>query len=436
MDNYDTPGAVAAALGRHAPRRIRCLLDPAVGRGVLVEAVVPRLLAVGGRVVCIDVDSRVLAACKSHLRKLQRVEAEYLNLDFLKWKSLGRRFDCVIMNPPFGATKRQEVPLDSLCLPLDSGAPRVAPLEVAFVMKAVSLLETDGRLLAVLPSSVILGQQSTWLRRYLCDIGRIRYVHELPQFTFSDLESRVYLLVFDKGGQSTAFTLLNHDLRRPFSIRVMRSTLDPELRLDFGFSSSSACLRETMSRSPELAWTTLGDCANIFRGRGDSPDQLERSLHSTDYNAQDWRFSKRVGGIAQDGSARGLRRGDLLLKRVGRDCSRTLRPNCSLHNKQCSDCIFVIRPLKPTRATRLLLATRVVLESKAGPALTERGSGASYVTEAALRSLPIPFDLCESDAALYRRYRRAVDWRNVRCVRAIEAEFRRRIGLATPNSCS
>jgi len=429
MDRYDTPKFVATALARHAPRRIRRLLDPAVGHGVLVEALGSRMMAGNGRALCIDVDSLALGECKIHLGTLPDITAEYLNVDFLKWTGEQQRFDCIIMNPPFGGKKQHEVPLNRSGRFPNSHVPNVASLEAAFVFKAIEMLEPGGRLLAVLPSSVILGQASVWLRQYLCDTVRVTYVHELPQFTFSNLESRVYLLVFERGGHSGMLTLLNHDVRRPFSIRVMRSKLNPELRLDFAFSSALSCLQEAISRTPGLAWTKLGACASILRGRGDSPDGLERSLHTTDFNAENWKFAKKSAAMVEDRSDRGLRRGDLLLKRVGRKCSHTLAQNRAVHNKQCSDCILVIRPSNQKMSTRLLLATRVLLESKIGPPLVERGSGASYITESALESFLIPSDLSSLDVSLYRRYRYAVDRQSIGRIRTIEAEFRQKIGL-------
>lgn len=434
MDSYDTPRSVASALARHAPRRIRRLLDPAVGHGVLVEAVGTAVVAAGGRAVCVDVDSEALVACKKHLRSLSGVTAEYLNLDFLKWGAGRERFDCIIMNPPFAAKKQYAVPLGLEGPPSRFGNHRLVPIEAAFVLKAVDLLEPGGRLLAVLPSSVILGQLFAWLRRHLCDAGSIRYVHELPQFTFADVESRVYLFVFDKKGRSAQVTLSNHDLRLPFSIRVLRSMLDPELRLDFGFCSSSAFLREVVSSTPGLGWTELGACARVFRGRGVSPHRLKRSLHTTDFSAEDWGFSKRPSAIAEDCSDRGLKQGDLFVKRVGRNSSRTLRLNRGLNNKLCSDCILVVRPSKLAARMQLLLAARVLLESGVGASLIERGSGASYITEGALRSLPIPFSLPNLDLALYRKYRNAVAQQDLVCIRSIEAEFRGRIGLTSEDS--
>jgi len=146
-------------------------------------------------------------------------------------------------------------------------------------------------------------------------------------------------------------------------------------------------------------------------------------------NAQNWRFSKRPSAIANDLSDHSLKRGDFLLKRVGRSCSQTLRLNRSLHNKQCSDCFFIVRPSKPSMAVRLLLATRVIIESSLGPLLVERGAGAPYVTENTLQALPVPLDIADLDVSLYRRYRYAVLRQNTQRIRAIEAEYRHQIGL-------
>jgi tRNA1(Val) A37 N6-methylase TrmN6 len=315
MASYSTPDAVATALSRHAPRRIRRLLDPAVGLGVLVESLASRIVACDGEVLCIDVSAEALAACRKRLDG-KTIRAKFLNADFLNWAAGRERFDCIIMNPPFAGKKGDHVQLNSTRSLLDYAAPSEVSSEVAFVIKAIDLLDHGGRLLAVLPSSVVSSQGSIWLRRYLREMGQIRYVHELPHFTFSDLESRVYLFVFEKGGQSLAVTLLNHDLHRPSSIRVVSSRLGSELRLDFGFHFFAASIRKIKSRTSNLGWETLGECVKIFGGRGESPTDLDRSLHTTDFSDRSWTFVKKSTEIDQDFSDRGLRRGDLILKRV------------------------------------------------------------------------------------------------------------------------
>jgi hypothetical protein len=83
----------------------------------------------------------------------------------------------------------------------------------------------------------------------------------------------------------------------------------------------------------------------------------------------------------------------------------------------------------PFAAIRLLLAIRIVMESSVGPPLLERGSGASYITEAALSALSIPRRASDLDAPLFRQYRIAVLRQNLRRMREIEAAYRKRIGL-------
>jgi tRNA1(Val) A37 N6-methylase TrmN6 len=430
MNRFDTPPSVAAVLTRHAPRRINRLLDPAVGSGVLVQTVGSRLVSGAARVVCIDVSCEALTQCRSMLRHLNGIATEFVNEDFLNWDAGGQRFDCVIMNPPFCGKKRDEVHL-RLCHSSSNGAfPRTTTVEAAFLLKAIELLEPAGRLLAVLPPSVILGQGLIWLRLYLLEIGSVRYVHELPRFTFCDVESRVYLLVFDKGVRATTITLQNHDLHNPSPMFLMRSALCAEARLDFGFCSSHARLYKLLSRTPRLRWTRVGECATIYRGRGESPHELDGCLHTRDYDDRSWKFSKRFRQLQRDKSDRGLRRGDLFLTRVGRNCSRTLRLNTTLYNRKCSDCVLIVRPAMGIDPVRLLLAMRALLESDAGPSLLERGAGARYITEATIKSLKIPLDLAQIDKSLFWRYRQAVRVGDVDRIRIIEAEFRTRMGLA------
>jgi len=97
--------------------------------------------------------------------------------------------------------------------------------------------------------------------------------------------------------------------------------------------------------------------------------------------------------------------------------------------------MLIIRPFESIDPAQLLLASRVLLESRIGTSLVERGTGARYITEATLESLKIPLWLSHLDPGLFQRYRRAIRTENgLDRVWSIEAEFRRRIGLAAADS--
>jgi len=428
MTRFDTPVEVAAVLARHARRRITRLLDPAVGTGILVRALASRLKAGEGSALCIDKDAGVLGHCRRDLDTMPSIRARYLNANFLNWNAGQERFDCIIMNPPFDGTGSGRVKV-RLSDPNRKGVFKI-PVEAGFVLKAVKLLQSGGQLLAILPSSVIVGEALTWLRQQLMQEGRIRYVHELPHYTFRNVESRVYLMIFEKGKQCPFLRLSNHDLVRPHTIQLRSSALDSNMRLDFAFCSSTAHLIAASSRKPLLRWTPLGECVSITRGRGDSPHDLKSSVHTTDFGSDCWQFSKGPSEIARDASPRGIRYHDLLMKRVGRGVARTLMINNTHNNKRCSDCVIVLRPIQSLDPVKLLLAIRVLLESIIGPSLVERGTGARYITELALRSLRIPTELWRVDPSLFRRYRRLVEGDgNLSTIREIESKFRAKGGL-------
>jgi tRNA1(Val) A37 N6-methylase TrmN6 len=429
MVRFDTPLAVAAALARHAPSQIGAVLDPAVGSGVLIKALASQLVLDETKIVCLDICADALAESRSALKGLVGVRTKYVNDGFIEWNAGRLRFDCVIMNPPFGGKKRDGVEVALARKRGDRVERRTVPLEAAFLLKAISLLRPEGRMLAVLPSSVISGQGARWLRLHMLEQGCIKCVHELPHFTFNNLEARLYLLIFEKGARQSTISLLNHDVREPSEIYITKGDLGDDCRLDFSFFASQAKMANLLSGSPELGWCRLGERAAVYRGGGHSPDDLGVCLHTSDYDDLSWRGVKCPHRLNSDESSRGLRRGDLFLSRVGRNCSSTLRLNASLDAKMCSDCVLIVRPQEGVDSLRLLLSTRVVLESALGASLVERGTGARYITHASLESVQITLNVADIDASLYLRYRRAVLGGNLSRGRRIEGEFRDLIGL-------
>ena len=75
---------------------------------------------------------------------------------------------------------------------------RFMPLEAAFLCRALELLADGGRLLAIVPCSVVMSESLQWLREELLSQGAIRFVHELPPRSFPGVDSRMYLLVLQQ----------------------------------------------------------------------------------------------------------------------------------------------------------------------------------------------------------------------------------------------
>ena len=396
MKRHDTPNDVARELAKHAPRRLRNILDPAVGSGALLRPLSLQLKKQGSKVFCIDSDATAISQARDSLSLLIPTGVSYINADFLNW-SQGKEsiFDCIVMNPPFAAGKSE---LRQVHLSHDlrkvAGRDRFMPLEAAFVCHAIELLRENGRLLTVLPCSIVMSESTQWLRDLLLSVGRIRFVHELPPRSFPNVESRMYLFIFDKAGRQRKIILFNHDLADPERLDLWLGNQNRVERLDFGYHRATEKLKRLMHQE-RFGWQTVGDMAVIIRGDIDSPLGSACAVHTSDFVNGFWRRSQQQKSPKLRNLDRCIRRGDLLVKRIGRDCHRSLGRPISLQGMPCSDCVLIIRPKHSRVSTRLLFSLKILLEMEWSKSLLERGTGASYISHDSLRNLPIPTKLHE-----------------------------------------
>ena len=391
MRRHETPHSVAAELAKHAPRYLGSVLDPAVGNGALIAPLLQRFRNQNTELYCIDIDGKVV----SHLRKATSLQfpesATFVKADFLRWscRSVCPTFDCVVMNPPFAASK-----LD-LQRTSDFGFEcinRSVPLEAAFTMKAVELLNDNGRLLAVLPCSIVMAEQCQWLRNWLLEKGAIRFIHELPPRSFPCVESRMYLLVFDKGKKSRKMTLYNHDLFEPEKMELPLKQGVEVSRWDFGFHNAQNNLSRLTDR-PDLGWKRLGDIARVFRGSVASPQGPRTAIHSCDFKSGFWKRSPRHKVNHCKMQDRRIVLGDIIVKRVGRECYRSFGRAIGLTGLPCSDCLLVIRPNSRSDSLKILFALQVLFSFEWAKSLIERGTGATYLGQDSLLDVPLPLTL-------------------------------------------
>ena len=265
---------------------------------------------------------------------------------------------------------------------------RYMPLEAAFMCRAIDLLKPDGRLLAVVPCSIVMSENLQWLRKEMFAQGSILFVHELPPRTFSSVESRMYLLVFVKGRRQRRISLLNHDLRKPERLDV-RLTEEAMTRLDFGFVNSGRIV-ERLLGIDWLNWTSLSHVAKVIRGDIYSPLGPRCAVHSTDFRAGYWRRSERHDPLMMRNEDRRLVPGDILISRVGRNAYRSCGLGIQLDGMSCSDCVLIVRPNSGTQNLEVLFALKIMLSQEWVKPLLMRGTGASYISHRSLLDLPIP----------------------------------------------
>ena len=345
---HDTPTAVATVLAKHAPRRVQSILDPCVGSGSLLEPLISRAASQKAEVICFDLDDQAVesARCKFQPRlgaQLHVEQADFLSpqtarLIRQRWSSI----DCVLMNPPFAAQARY---WRSVVVPSQGEGNQLkkfAPSEGAFLFHAVSLLADHGRLLAVLPASIISGIRCGWIRFELALIGSILHVHELPRRTFPKVESRIYLLVFERGRTRSKIILCNHELNEPHRMVVDRKQLAPDCRLDYNHHEAREWFEDLRTATPTLQWRLLPTVANIKRGDATSNGQKTQAIHTTDKRGSFWQSRKiYLEPITTSHVTVGQK--DILLARVGRGCWNTAGLATGPLPARFSDCIYRVQ---------------------------------------------------------------------------------------------
>ena len=434
---FETPTAVARTLAQHAPLNPKQILEPAVGRGRLLTGLVDTgRIGTGTSVIAFDKDSKALADVDARHGQLFGRRLKLIQADFLTWaettsRSYVAKFDCIIMNPPF--CSRMEDLWKPRCgdPTVPAEAPKTGfPIEVAFLLQCVSMLSLDGVLLAVLPSSIVTAERLKWLRVYVSSIGTLTYLDRLPSRTFPGVEGRTHLITFTKLRGPAISNSQDSESTRERAVPSLDTigALDNS-RIDVGHVFASRQLAKCVRDSPALRWTKLGQLVGIQRGAIESPMGARRAVHTRHFRDGFWKLDAQRCASVLAGGERALKEFDLLIARVGRNCSGRVGLHIGLTGFACSDCVLVLSPVVPRAAKQLLFALRIVLLWSRSGDLLERGTGATYITSRELRELVIPRNAYKIFESRYRKYLVAVRRMDLQSMYAIELDVRDKLGL-------
>lgn len=402
--------------------RLTHLLEPAAGVGALLAPLRTRLAKGTMRVTCVDSDGKALAKIHEDLgpslgSRLRTISGDFLSPRVLKAVISHGRPDCVILNPPFLGRGFPQQRLRGNTLLADLAAP--LPLEAHFFAAAADLVRPGGRVLAILPASVVTGDGCEPLRRALLGVGSFQMIHELPPFTFPAVEARVFLVVYDRTKAGSEIRLLNHRLLSPDERSIRLADLATNTRLDFAYYEARESLARITTSWSTLQWTAIREMGELTRGRVTATRKTPAILHTHHFRNGFWRPPpQRSQGREELVTAR---RTNILFARVHRDALQSvgvLARSCAL---PLSDCILRLRLKNETAFVPALLAVRVALHPALGlGALLMRGSGARYITAAGLERFHVPFGLSSRFPRLFRVYETAVCERNDQMMRKIE----------------
>ena len=411
---YETPTALANALASYVPSTARRILDPCTGNGALLRPLHGRK----AEFFAADIRAAAIATTIAELkfgRKLVVHTGDFLRMDLRSWAG---QMDCVVMNPPFSGKKQAMIALREF-------APRThVTLETGFILRGIKCLRPGGRLVAIVPPSIVCGDQMASLRRELTILGAVSLVHELPPFTFPRVESRVYILVFDLNPvRRASITLLNHSLLQPEKLVLSARSAQDGTRLDFGFHAANQVLLGLKARK-NLGWGSLEHKYSVLRVTLSSPQGVEKGVHTIDADGPMWRLHRSLRPMTTKDASPLLRASDLLIKRVSRDAVETcgLARNCL--NMPWTDCVFALRPKHLTDEIGAMFLIRVMLGLPFTEELFGKSAGASFLRKKDLETLPIPWEFLPKISSLLGRYRRAVTDENRSKILQLELDAR------------
>jgi hypothetical protein len=191
LDEHFTPTSLARlaaeSLGLTTSDR-PVVADFAAGHGALLRA---------AREVHSDIRLAAADLSAGNVRVLQSEgDWEVSRCDFLRPASrarsrvaaTGRRYDGVIINPPFSYRGQGGVLLGDL-----PGQPRVSPA-AAFVLFATDYVAADGALVAILPAGTMKSERDAWVWGLLRRSWGVESVDEFRRGAFPGLAARTILL--------------------------------------------------------------------------------------------------------------------------------------------------------------------------------------------------------------------------------------------------
>lgn len=414
MESHYTPAHLASKIRRHLPKKISTVLEPSVGDGSLLLSL---------EAIKTDICVTAFDICGKAVERISKKDyAQTLSLDlnhscFLDWYNSSikhPRFDLVLMNPPFSGRSETWIEFNN----------RKVPIEIAFLKAGINLCSHSGTIIAILPKSVISGELkcSLEVREHLFSEINVTYCYELSEYEFPEIEGQFYLLVGKKEGKRSRTIIRNNDGDQ---LEVKRKFLRSiSYRLDYSYINAVNNINDAI-KGKEATFCKLDSITSIYRGSLEPPYDKDSVLHTTAYVGH-WNinsstiYNSKVHKIY-------VVQGDILVKRVGRNCLDSFGLVRVDRKQPVTDCILVIRPNKSEDKYKILLSLRVLYSHKNGTPLLQKGTGAKYISSSGLSEAKVIIDLDKSYRGQYKKYVCAVNNNNLEEMVHLETEVRQHL---------
>jgi predicted RNA methylase len=307
VDQFYTPAGLAASLlGDLNDLDVTSMADFAIGGGALAAAATARWADVS--VFGMDIDDQAV-------RELRRAHPEWtLTLgDFLSTNSvaeplagLRRKFDLILLNPPFSARGNRRVDVDYRGFPVRASPP------AAFVAKSLGFLSEFGILRAIVPRNTTRSEKDAELWGLVSHDHVVREIAVVRRGAFVDATAEAVILeVSARGGTAGGSSFLG----RANGLRVVQG--------------ESVTVNLTRGNVP--VHTLVG------KKRGDLP-----IIHTTSLGLLAAGRMHKVGRVDGSVGIRTVQGPVLLLPRVGLPKAGNFRPVVLERRTGLTDCVFAI----------------------------------------------------------------------------------------------
>lgn len=343
------------------------ILEPAVGDGALLEAIgnnYKELLA-------FDINIENLSKVK---KKTDPNKSKLFCEDFLHTEIEGK-FDLILSNPPFNNNLAHHVSHNN----------KKASIETAFVVKCLQLLKPNGKAIFILPSSIINGDKTKWLRKYIASTQKIISIYKLPKRSFKKVEGSFYVLCLEN------MQTENYDIKFYKSCKLSyilnsSSVVSQNFNLDPELLSRSSEYERILHR---LGKVSLSSLSSIERGNVCATGKKQSIYHSTDFKSHVARPKNVSDPLVSSATTKNF---NILLKRVGRLASKSFSIYYGREEIPCSDCLITITPIANGEldSLSLLLKLRTAVLLGADAVFEISGSGANYISLSRIKSLDLP----------------------------------------------
>lgn len=312
-DQVPTPPSIARLVAQQLPADFEGLvIDPAVGGGALLEAVLARLGS-NVRVAGVDHDQSII-------RRLKKEHPDWLlsTADSLvgrsratsrAWTRARTSARAAVLNPPFSFRGNGGTTVTG-----SWGESRVSP-SAAFIYTVLSELPKLEVVIAIVPSGTLGSQKDRDVWNWVMDRFNCEVIDQFHRAAFRGVTASTVLVRIVPRRRLTA-AVSQPGVREPHSRLVERGCV---------------CVDLVRGRVPMHKTLDPDDCASA---------EMAPVLHTSDLGSANYRPRPRVASSSLITWGRGI-----ALPRVGKPDPRKIVPISSQY--VLSDCVLFIRPIKP-----------------------------------------------------------------------------------------